>query len=49
MNIRSATNIYRTMGQYIVAADADATAKGQGPIDKSIDNDFRSGVALGNG
>ncbi|KAG8964153.1 hypothetical protein FRC03_002161 [Tulasnella sp. 419] len=49
LNIRSATNIYRTLGQFIQTMDAEAVARGEGPIDRSIDLDFRSGVALGNG
>lgn len=49
INIRSATNVYRTLGDYIKAADVEAAARGEGPEDKSIDADFRSGVALGLG
>lgn len=29
--------------------DAEAVARGEGPIDASVDQDFRSGVSLGNG
>ncbi|KAG8909024.1 hypothetical protein FRB99_000127 [Tulasnella sp. 403] len=49
INIRSATNVYRTLAEFIRAADAEAVARGEGPEDKSIDPDFRSGVALGIG
>ncbi|KAG8881637.1 hypothetical protein FRB97_009326 [Tulasnella sp. 331] len=49
INIRSATNVYRTLDQFVRQADAEAVARGEGPTDVSIDKDFRSGVSLGNG
>ncbi|KAG9041116.1 hypothetical protein FS837_012722, partial [Tulasnella sp. UAMH 9824] len=49
LNIRSATNTYRTLEEFIHLADKEAVARGEGPIDTSIDRDFRSGVALGVG
>lgn len=42
-------NTYLELGKYVEAMDAEATARGQGPEDKSIDKDFRSGVELGVG
>lgn len=44
INMRNATSIYRTLGQYVDAADA-----AYGGEDPAIDQDFRSGVFLGNG
>lgn len=49
LNIRSATNTYRMLEEFIHLADKEAVARGEGPIDTSIDRDFRSGVALGVG
>ncbi|KAG8947808.1 hypothetical protein FRC04_010294 [Tulasnella sp. 424] len=49
LNIRSATNTYRTLEEFIQLADKEAVARGEGPIDTTIDLDFRSGVALGVG
>ncbi|GAA5986682.1 hypothetical protein JCM11641_001361 [Rhodosporidiobolus odoratus] len=46
LNMRSAYAIYRTLAKYIEEADA---AHGGGEDDPSIDQDFRSGVCLGNG
>ena len=42
-------NTYLELGKYLDAMDAEATARGEGPEDKSIDKDFRSGVQLGVG
>ena len=47
--MRTTINIYRQLGKYLEAADAEAQAKGKGPEDTSIDADFRSGVYLGVG
>ena len=41
--------IYRQLGQYLEQMDAEATARGEGPTDTSIDPHFRSGVYLGVG
>lgn len=49
INMRSCISIYRNMHTYLEAIDAEAVAKGEGPIDKSVDSDFRSGVYLGMG
>ncbi|KAG9018161.1 hypothetical protein FRB90_012069 [Tulasnella sp. 427] len=49
LNIRSATNTYRTLAEFIQLADKEALVRGEGPIDTTIDRDFRSGVALGVG
>lgn len=45
LNMRNAYGIYRSLGKYVKMADAKAS----GGRDKSIDEDFRSGVFLGNG
>lgn len=42
-------NIYRDLGKFLEQADAEATARGHGPEDTSIDAHFRSGVYLGVG
>ena len=47
--MRTTINIYRQLGKYLEAMDADAADKGKGPEDTSIDPDFRSGVYLGVG
>jgi len=47
--MRTLIGIYRRLGDYLDAVDAEAQARGEGPIDKSIDTDFRSGVYLGCG
>ncbi|KAK7676982.1 hypothetical protein QCA50_020011, partial [Cerrena zonata] len=49
LNMRTAFNIYRQLGKYLEVVDAEATARGQGPEDKSIDPHFRSGVYMGVG
>ncbi|KAI0071516.1 hypothetical protein K474DRAFT_1630434 [Panus rudis PR-1116 ss-1] len=49
LNMRTAFNIYRQLGKYIDVMDAEATARGEGPEDQSIDQHFRSGVYLGVG
>ncbi|KZT66217.1 hypothetical protein DAEQUDRAFT_675510 [Daedalea quercina L-15889] len=49
LNLRTTINIYRQLGQFIDAADAEAQARGEGPEDTSIDAHFRSGVCLGVG
>jgi hypothetical protein len=46
INMRNAYAIYRTLAAYVEAADE---AYGGGKEDPSIDQDFRSGVFLGNG
>lgn len=47
--MRTAFNTYRLLGRFIEQADAEAAAKGKGPIDTTIDPHFRSGVYLGVG
>ncbi len=47
--MRTTINIYRQLGKYLEAVDAEAQANGKGPEDPSIDADFRSGVYLGVG
>ena len=47
--MRTTINIYRQLGKFVEAADAEAQARGMGPEDPSIDADFRSGVYLGMG
>lgn len=42
-------NKYLELGKFLDYMDAEASARGEGPIDVSIDNDFRSGVDLGVG
>ncbi|EPQ57674.1 hypothetical protein GLOTRDRAFT_74595 [Gloeophyllum trabeum ATCC 11539] len=49
LNMRTLINIYRNLGKYLEAVDAEAQARGEGPEDASIDADFRSGVYLGVG
>jgi len=49
LNMRTTVAIYRQLGQYLDAMDAEAAAKGLGAIDTSIDEHFRSGVYLGVG
>ncbi|EJD05281.1 uncharacterized protein FOMMEDRAFT_18880 [Fomitiporia mediterranea MF3/22] len=49
LNFRTMINIYLQLGKYLESADAEARARGDGPEDKSIDKDFRSGVELGVG
>ncbi|GJN90607.1 hypothetical protein Rhopal_003619-T1 [Rhodotorula paludigena] len=46
LNMRNAYAIYRTLAKYIEQTDAEYTA---GEEDPAIDQDFRSGVRLGNG
>ena len=41
--------IYRLLGKYLEVVDAEAEARDEGPLDKSIDAHFRSGVYLGTG
>ena len=45
--MRNAYAIYRTLANFVEAADASYF--GEGTEDPSIDEDFRSGVRLGNG
>lgn len=45
LNMRNAYGIYRSLSKYVEWADERAS----GPRDESIDEDFRSGVYLGNG
>lgn len=47
--MRTTISIYRQLGKYLEAVDAEAQAKGKGPEDTSIDAHFRSGVYLGVG
>ncbi|GAA6018293.1 hypothetical protein JCM11491_005144 [Sporobolomyces phaffii] len=47
LNMRNAYAIYRTLAAYVEAADASYF--GEGTEDPAIDEDFRSGVRLGNG
>lgn len=47
--MRTTINVYRQLYKFCEAVDAEAVARGEGPIDKSIDNHFRSGVYLGMG
>ncbi|KAM5534139.1 hypothetical protein V8D89_012159 [Ganoderma adspersum] len=49
LNMRTTINIYRQLGKYLEAVDAEAQAQGKGPEDMSVDADFRSGVYLGVG
>ncbi|KAI0654599.1 hypothetical protein C8Q70DRAFT_1026823 [Cubamyces menziesii] len=49
LNMRTTINIYRQLGKYLEAVDAEAQANGLGPEDPSIDAHFRSGVYLGVG
>ncbi|KAI0632607.1 hypothetical protein C8Q77DRAFT_1118462 [Trametes polyzona] len=49
LNMRTTINIYRQLGKYLEAVDAEAQAKGLGAEDPSIDAHFRSGVYLGVG
>ena len=48
LNLRTTINIYRQLGQFVEAADAEARRRGE-PEDTSIDVHFRSGVCLGVG
>ncbi|GAA5922814.1 uncharacterized protein JCM15063_003433 [Sporobolomyces koalae] len=47
LNMRNAYAIYRTLASFVEAADA--AYFGEGTEDPAIDEDFRSGVRLGNG
>ncbi|KAH7911470.1 hypothetical protein BJ138DRAFT_1172533 [Hygrophoropsis aurantiaca] len=49
LNMRTTMNIYRQLSKYLDTVDAEAEARGEGPEDESIDQDFRSGVYLGVG
>ncbi|KDN52642.1 hypothetical protein K437DRAFT_174585 [Tilletiaria anomala UBC 951] len=49
LNMRNAYGIYRSLAKYVEWADEQASKKRRGAIDESIDEDFRSGVYLGNG
>ncbi|KAF8632740.1 hypothetical protein AX15_001709 [Amanita polypyramis BW_CC] len=48
LNMRTTISIYRHLGQYLDAMDAEARARGE-PEDTTIDAHFRSGVYLGVG
>ena len=48
LNLRTTINVYRQLGQFVEAADAEARARGE-VEDTSIDAHFRSGVYLGVG
>ncbi|KEI39752.1 uncharacterized protein L969DRAFT_87758 [Mixia osmundae IAM 14324] len=47
LNMRSAYSVYRTLAEYI--EQCDAAQPGRGAEDPALDQDFRSGVYLGNG
>ncbi|KAI5118785.1 hypothetical protein M0805_005015 [Coniferiporia weirii] len=49
LSFRTMINIYLQLGKYLEVVDGEASARGEGPEDKSIDKDFRSGVELGVG
>ncbi|KAH6894046.1 hypothetical protein BKA70DRAFT_1320347 [Coprinopsis sp. MPI-PUGE-AT-0042] len=49
LNMRATITIYKQLGEYIDIMDKEAQQRGEGPIDRSIDQHFRSGVYLGNG
>ncbi|KAJ7588059.1 hypothetical protein C8J56DRAFT_827293 [Mycena floridula] len=49
LNMRTTINIYRQLYKFVETMDAEAVARGEGPIDKSIDAHFRSGAYLGMG
>jgi Protein of unknown function (DUF3808) len=49
LNMRTTISIYRLLGRFLDTVDGEATARGAGPIDSSIDVHFRSGVYLGVG
>ncbi|KAI0820513.1 hypothetical protein BC628DRAFT_1422846 [Trametes gibbosa] len=49
LNMRTTINIYRQLGKYLDAVDAEAQARGLGPEDRAVDAHFRSGVYLGVG
>lgn len=47
--MRTTIGVYKSLLKFLETVDAEAAARGEGPIDKSIDAHFRSGVYLGNG
>ena len=47
--MRATVTIYKSLLKFLETVDAEAETRGEGPIDKSIDPHFRSGVYLGNG
>ncbi|BGP28476.1 hypothetical protein JCM10296v2_000211 [Rhodotorula toruloides] len=47
LNMRNAYAIYRTLAKYVELVDSEY--HGQGEEDPAVDQDFRSGVRLGNG
>ncbi|THG92650.1 hypothetical protein EW145_g8638, partial [Phellinidium pouzarii] len=49
LNLRATFSTYRLLYKYLSTMDAEASARGEGPEDASIDADFRSGVLLGAG
>ncbi|KAF7982688.1 hypothetical protein HWV62_27180 [Athelia sp. TMB] len=49
LNMRTTIGVYKSLMKYLEVVDAEAIARGEGPVDKSIDAHFRSGVYLGNG
>lgn len=49
LNMRAVFDSYRGLGEFIDAMDTEAVARGEGPLDSSIDVHFRSGVYVGNG
>ncbi|EJD05273.1 uncharacterized protein FOMMEDRAFT_81128 [Fomitiporia mediterranea MF3/22] len=49
LHMRTLVIIYRQLYNYLKTVDEEACARGEGPEDKSVDPDFRSGVLLGAG
>ena len=49
LNLRNSYGIYRSMSKYVEWADEQAQKKGGAKRDEAVDEDFRSGVYLGNG
>lgn len=49
LSFRTMINKYLELGKFLECMDEEAVARGEGPMDASIDNDFRSGVELGVG
>ncbi|KII86100.1 hypothetical protein PLICRDRAFT_56563 [Plicaturopsis crispa FD-325 SS-3] len=49
MSFRTTINVYLSLGKYVALLDEEAGRRGEGPEDKSLDKDFRSGVQLGVG
>lgn len=49
LSFRTMINVYMQLGKFVDTMDAEAVTRGEGPEDKAIDKDFRSGVELGVG